>query len=92
MDEKFDIKKIYLLCFIFVDTAFLLCGAALLSHGITTKVLVRHRLLISAQFGKIKSYMHRYDVILKKVLKNKMLPPPKKTTKTQAKTNKQKKN
>ena len=27
IDEKFDIKWMYLLCFIFVDTAFLLCGA-----------------------------------------------------------------
>ncbi len=30
IDEKFDIKWMYLLCFIFVDTAFLLCGAEIL--------------------------------------------------------------
>ena len=30
IDEKFDIKWMYLLCFIFVDTAFLLCGADIL--------------------------------------------------------------
>ena len=29
IDEIFDIKWMYLLCFIFVDTAFLLCGAAI---------------------------------------------------------------
>ena len=27
IDEKFDIRQMYLLCFILVDTAFLLCGA-----------------------------------------------------------------
>ena len=32
--EKFDIKWMYLLCFIFVDTAFLLCGAELQIHGL----------------------------------------------------------
>ncbi len=29
IDDKFDIKWMYLLCFIFVDTALLLCGADL---------------------------------------------------------------
>ncbi len=29
IEEKFDIQWMYLLCFIFVDTAFFLCGADL---------------------------------------------------------------
>ncbi len=29
INNKFDMKWMYLLCFIFVDTAFLLCGAAI---------------------------------------------------------------
>ncbi len=33
IEEKFDIKWMYLLCFIFVDTAFLLCGAELINGG-----------------------------------------------------------
>ena len=41
IDEKFDIKWIYLLCFIFVDTAFLLCGAEILAHTVITDNSIR---------------------------------------------------
>ncbi len=40
IDEEFDIKWMYLLYFIFVDTAFLLCGADMrLCEGYTYLVL-----------------------------------------------------
>ncbi len=35
IDKKFDIKWMYLLCFLFVDIGFLLCGA-----GVVTKFLI----------------------------------------------------
>ena len=41
IDEKFDINWMYLLCFIFVDTAFLLCRAALLSGQWRRKMVVK---------------------------------------------------
>ena len=41
IDEKFDIKWMYLLCFIFVDTAFLLCGADMDIPNLINKVM-RH--------------------------------------------------
>ncbi len=35
IDEKFDIKWMYLLCFIlFVDTAFLLCGVDIIGGSV----------------------------------------------------------
>ncbi len=34
IDEKFDIKWMYLLCFVFVDTPFLLCRADILGNAV----------------------------------------------------------
>ncbi len=39
IDQKFDIKWMYLLCFIFVDTAFLLCGADISQISYTALLL-----------------------------------------------------
>ena len=43
IDEKFDIKWMYLLCFIFVDSAFLLGGVALFWSSSVSRRLVGDR-------------------------------------------------
>ncbi len=45
IDEKFEIKWMYLLCFMFVDTAFLLCEAVL-QHLTRTRLFLRARIHI----------------------------------------------
>ena len=40
IDKKFEMKWMYLLCFQFVDTAFLLCGAELFWNQEDLKALI----------------------------------------------------
>ena len=69
IDEKFDIKWMYLLCFIFVDTAFLLCGTdqasvAFMRHHYKSVYEMRPPLLTVSCENLTLIYTHKNGLFL----------------------------
>ncbi len=65
IDEKFDIKWKYLLCFIFVDTAFLLCRADIpkQSWQAFSTTLIRSPLMSTKHPGLLDAFRSEYEGI-----------------------------